>query len=123
MTPRIRRLVSVVLLVGGVGAVLAFGPRVPKEREIDFRFDDDPSTVVRLDISWVRVDEGSSADPVSGTSFRFERGHAPKIVRSTVHLPDGSYALDITLERADRTTSIQRTLTLGDSDRITVPLR
>ena len=99
-----------IAVLGGVSALLSFAPRWPKERNVDFRFEDDASAIVRLDVSWSRADQAAGADPVSGSSFRFEPGHAPKIVHSTVHLADGSYALDITLERADRTTSIQRTV-------------
>jgi hypothetical protein len=82
---------------------------------------------VRLDVTWSRIDGDKNAAPqpetVAGGSFRFEPGTAPKIIRTNVRLPNGSYALDITLERADHSTSIQRTVNLGDSDQITIPLR
>ncbi|MDI1444848.1 hypothetical protein [Polyangium sp. 6x1] len=120
-SPRRRQLLSLLLLAGAGAAVLSLAPHWPKERSIDFRLDGEVGTVVGFDVTWSR--SGAEAEPVSGSSFRFEPGRAPKIVHTTVHLPDGSYALDIRVDRADRSDSMQRTLKLGDGDRITVPLR
>jgi len=119
--PRKRRGLSLLLLAGGATALFSFAPHWPKERVVEFRIDSDVGSLVGLDVTWTRVGEG--ADVSGGSSFHFEPGHAPKIVRSTVHLPDGSYALDITLDRGDHRASVQRTLTLDDATRITVPLR
>jgi hypothetical protein len=44
-------------------------------------------------------------------------------VNVTVQLPNGSYALDIRIERNDHTDAIQRRVTLGDADRILIPLQ
>ena len=118
--PRRRKILSWLLLAGGAAVFLSFAHDWPKERGVEFRFDMDVATVVRLDVTWTPADGG---EPALGSSFRFEPGRAPKIVRTNVHLPDGSYALDITVERVDRSDSIQRSVTLGDSDQITVPLR
>ncbi|MDI1478998.1 hypothetical protein [Polyangium sp. y55x31] len=120
-SPRRRRLLSLLLLAGGGAAVLSLAPHWPKERSVDFRLDGEVGTVVGFDVTWSRP--GADAEAVSGSSFRFEPGRAPKIVHTTVHLPDGSYALDIRVDRADRSDSMQRTLTLGDAEQITVPLR
>jgi hypothetical protein len=120
-SPRRRRLLSLLLLAGGGAALLSLAPHWPKERSVDFRLDGELSTVVGVDVTWARA--GAEAEAVGGSSFRFEPGRAPKIVHTTVHLPDGSYALDIRIDRADRSDSMQRTLTLGDAEQITVPLR
>ncbi|WP_170319247.1 hypothetical protein [Polyangium spumosum] len=120
-SPRRRRLLSLLLLAGGGAALLSMAPHWPKERSVDFRLDEEHASVVGFDVTWTRV--GAEADAVGGSSFRFDPGRAPKIVHTTVHLPDGSYALDIRVDRADRSDSIQRTLTLGDTEKITVPLR
>jgi hypothetical protein len=115
---------SLLLLAGGVLVFVSVGPHWPKERKIEFRFDSDVGSIVRLDVTWTRV-EGSveNEDVALASSFRFEAGSAPKIVRTNVRLPDGTYALDITVERVDRSESLERSLTLGDTDEITVPLR
>ncbi|UQA56529.1 hypothetical protein [Polyangium aurulentum] len=116
-----RRFLTLILLAGGVGAAVSILPHWPKERAIDFRIEEDAGSVVGLDVTWSRA--GSTDEPVLGSSFRFAPGEAPKIIHTTVHLPDGSYELDITLERSDRSASIQRRLTLEDAEQITVPLR
>lgn len=118
-SPRRRRLLSLLLLAGGGAAFLSLAPHWPKERSVDFRLDGEVGTVVGFDVTWSRP----GAEAVGGSSLRFEPGRAPKIVHTTVHLPDGSYALDIRIDRADRSDSMQRTLTLGDAEQITVPLR
>ena len=123
MTPRLRRIASIALVAGGVAVVLSLAPKTPKSRLVDFRIDEGAASVVRLDVSWSRLDEAPGTEPVLGSSFRFAVGDAPKIIHTTVNLPDGSYALDITLERADRAVLLQRVVRLGDADQITVPLR
>ncbi len=120
-SPRRRRLLSLLLLAGAGAAFLSLAPHWPKEHAVDFRLDVDPASVVGFDVTWTPA--SGPADAVSCSSFRFEPGRAPKIVHTTVQLPDGSYGLDITVQRADRSDSTQRTLTLGDAEQITVPLR
>lgn len=122
MTPRVRKISSLVLLVGGAVVALSLAPKAPVARSVDFRLEGETSDLVRLDVAWTRAGEEKTGDPVLGSSFRFERGQAPKIVRTTVRLADGSYALDVTLERVDRTESMHRNVTLSDSDQITIPL-
>jgi hypothetical protein len=122
--PSRRRFLSLILLAGGVGAAVSILPHWPKERAIDFRIEEDTGSVVGLDVTWSRADGAHpGSEPVLGSSFRFTPGEAPKIIHTIVHLPDGSYELDITLERADRSASTQRKLTLEDAEQITVPLR
>lgn len=123
VTQRMRRISSLVLLAGGVAVALSLAPKAPKTRSVDFRFEGETQDLVRLDVAWTRSSTEKMSEPVLGSSFRFERGGAPKILRTTVSLADGSYALDITLERASRAESFQRTVTLADSDQITIPLR
>jgi len=122
--PSRRRFLSLILLAGGVAAAVSMLPHWPKERAIDFRIEEDTGSVVGLDVAWSRADGAETGgEPVLGSSFRFAPGEAPKIIHTTVHLPDGSYELDITLERSDRSASIRRRLTLEDAEQITVPLR
>jgi ferric-dicitrate binding protein FerR (iron transport regulator) len=125
--PTRRRLLPLLLVVAGGICVALLSPHAPRSRSVDFRIEEDHASVVRLDVTWSRVHGdkkgASKPDTVAGGSYRFEPGTAPKIIRTNVRLPNGTYALDITLERADHSASIQRTVTLGDSDQITIPLR
>lgn len=115
---------AVLLMIGG--AVLSLAPlakKWPQEHRIDFRIEDGAKDVTRLSVDWTRIDDDGNAEVVRGSSRSFELGKAPEIVNVTVDLPSGSYALDIRVEHADRVDAIERRVTLGDEDRITIPLR
>jgi len=90
---------------------------------IEFRIEDGAKDVTRFEVDWTRIDEDGKAEVVSGSSRSFEVGQAPEIVNVNVNLPNGSYALDIRVEHADRVDVIARRVTLGEADRITIPLR
>lgn len=79
--------------------------------------------MTRLDVEWTRTDGPSSGEVVNGSSRAFEHGDAPKILNMNVHLPNGSYVLDIRVERGDRVDVLQHRVTLGDANRIAIPLR
>lgn len=122
--PRKRPRWAVLLMIGG--AVLSLAPLArmwPREHQIDFRIEDGAKDVTRFGVDWTRTDGDGPAEVVSGSSRSFEAGQAPEIVNVTVNLPNGSYALDIRVEHADRVDVIERRVTLGDADRITIPLR
>lgn len=123
-SPQRRSRFAKLLIVAGALISLAPLARIwPREHQIDFRFEDGVTDVTRFDVEWARLDGDVVAEVVSSSSRAFDRGHAPEIVNVTVHLPNGSYALDIRIEHADHVDAIQRRVTLGDSDRISVPLR
>lgn len=108
------------------GAVIGLAPLArswPREHQIDFRLEDDVADVTRFDVEWTHMDGDVRGDVVSGSSRGFERGGAPEIVNVNVKLPNGSYALDIQIEHADHTDSIAKRITLGDIERISIPLR
>ncbi len=120
---RRKRFLPFLLAAGLIAGVAPVVQRMPHEHRIDFRIEDDVASVQRFDVSWTRLDGDVEGDVVAGNSLRFERGSAPKIVSVNVRLPHGSYALDVMIERSDHADSIQRRVTLGDADRIAIPLR
>lgn len=121
--PRRRRFLPLLLVAGAVASLAPLASLRPSEHQIDFRIEDDVASVTRFDVDWTRMDGDVPGDVVAGSSRRFERGRAPEIVNVTVRLPNGSYALDIRIEHVDHTDAMQRRVTLGDADRITIPLR
>jgi hypothetical protein len=121
--PRRRRFLPLLLIAGVVASLAPLAPHRPQERHVDFRLEDDRASVTRFDVDWTRLDGDVAGDVVMGSSRGFETGQAPEIVNLTVRLPNGSYALDIRIEHADHTDAIQRRVTLGDADRILIPLR
>jgi hypothetical protein len=123
-TPARRPRWAVLLLIGG--AVLSLAPllrKLPHEHRIDFRIEDGAKDVTRFEVDWTRIDDDGKAEIVSGSARSFELGQAPEIVNVNVNLPNGSYALDIRVEHADRVDVLARRVTLGEADRITIPLR
>lgn len=123
-SPSPRGRLSKLLIVAGVLLSLAPLARIwPHEHQVDFRIEDGASDVTRFDVDWMRLDGDVTGDVVSGSSRSFERGRAPQIMSVSVHLPNGSYVVDIRIEHADRVDAIQQRVTLGDADRISIPLR
>ncbi|HMY20595.1 MAG TPA: hypothetical protein PKA58_29925 [Polyangium sp.] len=120
---KLARIVPFLLVAGIVLSVGPFVKRLPREHKVDFRFDDGANDVTRLDVDWVRLEGDVEAEVVAGGSRSFERGQAPEKVNVTVNLPNGLYALDIRVEHPDHVDAIRRRVTLGEADRIVIPLR
>jgi hypothetical protein len=120
--PAWTRRLAPLILVGGllaVGSILL--PRLPKEREVEVRLED-AATVVGLDLAWTDATAGDGIS-LQGSSWRFAPGTAPRSLHTTVRLPDGAYALEITVDRTLGRDSTRRTIDLGASERITLPVR
>jgi hypothetical protein len=121
-----QRLAPLLLLAGGLGAAAVSMPRIPHEHEVELLLQD-AATVVGVDYAWVQGDEwaGKSdrGEPVQGGHWQFTAGSAPKVVASKVRLPDGTYHLEVTVDRVGGSRSEQRVITLQDAERISVPLR
>lgn len=120
-----KRVAPLILVAGallGGGTLLK---SLPKEREIELRLED-AASVVHLDVTWTDPssgDDATDATPVHGSSWSFAEGSAPKSVLTKVRLPDGLYHLEIAVDRTHGRDTTRRTVTLGDTDRITFPVR
>ncbi len=108
------------LLAGGGLAALLYVPHMPKARKVELRFAD-PTTVTGLDVAWAPVAATDEAE--QGAVWHFGVGQAPAALETDVRLPDGRYVLDVLVERGTSREAFHRVITLGDSDRITIPLR
>ncbi len=117
-----RRLVRLLPVLGAAVALGSLLPHLPKERQVELRLEH-PDTVTAVELTWLDRRDASQATPVQGGAWRFSPGAAPRFVSTTVKLPDGAYDLEITVERAEGRDALHRSVTLGDSDRITLPLR
>jgi hypothetical protein len=109
-----------VFLVGALAAAAVILPRLPHEHQIEFRVEDAPS-VVGIELAWSRED--GDAEAVRGGSWRFAPGQAPRSLTTSVNLPSGRYAVDVTIERTGGRDELHRVIELGDADHVTVPLR
>lgn len=119
---RIAPLLLAVGLVVGVGPLLQ---RLPQEREIDLRLED-AATVVGLDLAWINADSSEAqgeGDALQASSWRFTPGTAPRSLRTRVRLPNGAYSVEITVSRTVGGGTTRRSITLGEADRVTLPIR
>ena len=120
MLPTRSRYARLALLVGALGAATVILPRLPRERQIDFRLEDTAS-IVGIELAWSREDGDGEA--IQGGSWHFAPGQAPRSLTTTVHLPNGLYAVDVTVERTDRRDDLHRLIELAGTDHVTIPLR
>jgi hypothetical protein len=98
-------------------------PQLPRERHLDLRLDE-PSSIVGVHLDWTASSAPVPGDePLQGSTWRFAPGSAPRLLPATVRLPDGSYSVEIRIDRVDQTETVRRSITLGEADRITVPVR
>lgn len=118
--PKRSRLARIVVLLGALGAAALILPHVPRDRQIEFRIDD-PTTVVAIDLAWSRDD--GDGEPIRGGSWRFAAGQAPRSLTTSVHLPSGRYAVEVTIERTEGRDELHRVIELADADHVSVPLR
>lgn len=117
---RLRRLAPFVLLAGAAVSAISILPHLPRERRLELRLEE-PSTIIGVQLDWSTATSGD--EPLQGSTWRFAPGSAPRLLPATVRLPDGSYDVDIRVDRVDQTQTVRRSITLGDADRITVPVR
>ncbi|AUX22985.1 hypothetical protein SOCEGT47_035010 [Sorangium cellulosum] len=120
-----RRFAPLILLAGALLAGSTFLKSLPEEREIELRLED-AASVVHLDVTWTDPSSGdgaTDATPIHGSSWNFAEGTAPRSVLTRVRLPDGLYNLEIAVDRTRGRDTTRRAVTLGDSTRITFPVR
>jgi hypothetical protein len=108
-------------------------PYVPREHQVELRLEDS-KTIVGVSVDWTDLRDASLSSRTSagddndtrvlGTSWRFETGTAPRSLAMTVRLPNGPYDVDIRVDRTqERVQTTRRSVTLGDADRISLPVR
>src|SRR5262245_43861483 len=94
-----RRGGPLLLVAGGLAAAFLVAPKIPHEHRVGLRLPDAP-TVTGVDVAWATISPSSArgAEAVQGSSWHFAPGSAPSTVDTRVHLPDGRYALEVTIE-------------------------
>lgn len=107
------------LLAGGLGAAHFISPHLPKDRAVDLALDD-AASVTAVDVAWSSPD---GSDTMQGAAYRFDPGQAPRKLRISARLPDGRYALDVTVERGAQRETARRVVRLDENGSITVRLR
>ncbi len=111
------------LLAGGVAIAFFLGPRVPRQHLVTLRLRA-PQTVTGVELAWAPTNGAAlpHADAMQGGTWRFAPGAAPPTVQTQVSVPDGSYDLEVQVERGGASEAVHRVIRFGDADNITVPL-
>lgn len=117
--PKPRRFAPLLLVAGGIAAIVTLFPHMPKERRLELRLDD-ASSIVAVDLSVVRESDGEA---VQGNAWHFAAGSAPTSLTTSVSMIDTRYAIDVTVERTQGRVIVHRVLSPGDSDQIAIPVR
>jgi hypothetical protein len=103
------------------GVVVYFGlvsPKLARDHEVIVQFPAPPTDVTRADIVWTDPSV-HAGEPVAGATYYFPDKGAPRELRSVVHVPEGIYTMDLTLDGVAGSKSITRALELR-GDTITV---
>jgi hypothetical protein len=123
---RARRFSPLLLVLAAAFVVGNIAPKLPRDRELELRIAD-PATVAQVDVAWALSQPREGSDPrdgdavIRGGSWSFSPGSAPGSLVAKVQLPDGRYDLDVLVRRSARPDStVRRSLTLGDNERVTV---
>ncbi len=74
-----------------------------------------------IDLAWSREDGDGEAR--SGRLVALRPGQAPRSLATTVHLPNGRYAVDVTVQRTGGRDELRRVIDLSSTDHVTIPLR
>lgn len=113
-----RRVAALALLVGACVALGSLAPSWPHERTVELRVPA-ATSVRRVEVVWSRP--GADEAVVKSSAWSFEAG-APASIVTEVDLPDGTYDVDIQVERVEGAATARRVITVGDADRIALPL-
>jgi hypothetical protein len=114
-----RRAGGLLLVAGALLALRPFAAVLPRDHEIELPLREH-ADVARLELVW--TPEGVE-EAAQGSALRFAPGSAPRRPRVVVRLPDGRYDVEITIESVDGTRRVlHRAVTLGEADRITLPI-
>jgi hypothetical protein len=98
-----RRWAPLLLLAAGVGAYTAVGPKLPRTHPVVLDFGPNTGGVTDVEVSWTRAN--AVEDAALTTRWHFAPGALPRKLSYEAHLPDGSWDLEVRLERQSRETT------------------
>lgn len=120
--PRARRLSSLLLVAAAVVIYLGFvEPHAMEEHVVTFQLEGPAHDITRIDTSWTGIDT-HEGETVGGGSLYFKPGLAPREVQTTVHAPEGTYWLDVTVSRGPAQSALRRRISLKGDAKVFVPV-
>jgi hypothetical protein len=98
-----RKWAPLLLVAAGLGAYIAVGPKLPRARQVVLDLGDGGGDVTDIELTWTRG--GTNDDAALTTRWHFARGAAPRRLPFDARLADGTWDLEVTLERQSRETT------------------
>ena len=94
----IRRFAPLLLVAAALGAYAMLDRELPHDRDVVIELGDAPD-LTGLEVSWLRARKDSDEAYLT-TRWHFARGAAPSRLNARVRLPDGSWNVEVAIERA-----------------------
>jgi hypothetical protein len=98
-----RKWAPLLLLAAGLGAYTAVGPKLPRTHQVVLDFGPDAGSVTDVEISWTRAN--AIEDAALTTRWHFAPGTVPRRLPFEAKLPEGSWDIEVSLERQSRPTT------------------
>jgi hypothetical protein len=87
------------LVAAGLGAYAMVDRELPRDRAIVFELGEGATDVTGLEASWTRARKDSDEAYLT-TRWHFARGTAPARLHAQVRLPDGTWDVEVAVERS-----------------------
>jgi hypothetical protein len=98
-----RRLAPLLLLAALAGGYTAVRPKLPHTRQVVLDFGKEPGDVTDVEVSWTQA--GTKDDAALTTRWHFAPGTTPRRLPFEPRLADGTWDVEVTLERQSRETT------------------
>lgn len=100
---RRRKWAPLLLLAAGLGAYTAVGPKLPRTHQVVLDFGREATDVTDVEVSWTRAN--NVEDAALTTKWHFAPGAVPRRLPFEAKLPEGSWDIEVSLERPSRPTT------------------
>lgn len=91
------------LVAAGLGAYATMQPKLPRDRQVVLDLGEDAADLTDMELSWTRA--ATMDDAALTTRWHFAAGAAPRRLPFAARLADGSWDVEVTLERQSRETT------------------
>jgi hypothetical protein len=98
-----RKWAPLLLLAAGFGGYTAVGPKLPRTHQVVLDFGTEAGDVTDVEVSWTHAN--SLDDAALTTRWHFAPGAVPRHLRFEPRLAEGSWDIEVTLERQSRPTT------------------
>jgi hypothetical protein len=98
-----RRWAPLLLVAAGLGAYAAMSPKLPHARQVVLDLGPEAGDLTDIELTWTKA--ATMDDAALTTRWHFAPGSAPRRLPLEARLADGSWDVEVTLERQSRETT------------------